>query len=168
MSSFQHPLNEAQFNKLYQQSIQEPDLFWEMQAKHYLHWTKPWDNLMGGDYSSPPINWFSGGELNICYNAIDRHLKDKANDIAIIWEGNEVSEHLLAINPFMNMFVKWPTYLYLLVLKKVILSAFICHLFQRLFTQCLHVLEFAPYIMSFLEAFHLSLRVNVSKIQKQS
>ncbi|NDH08467.1 MAG: acetate--CoA ligase [Gammaproteobacteria bacterium] len=93
MSSFQHPLNEAQFDKLYQQSIKEPDLFWEMQAKHYLHWTKPWDNLMGGDYFSPPINWFSGGELNICYNAIDRHLKDKANDIAIIWEGNEVSEH---------------------------------------------------------------------------
>ena len=93
MSSFKHPLDESEYKVLYQKSTQEPLLFWDMQAKHYLHWIKPWNKIIHGDLSSPPIQWFVGGELNICYNAVDRHLKDKANDIAIIWEGNEACEN---------------------------------------------------------------------------
>ncbi len=64
------------------QSIEQPEIFWGEQAKR-IFWKKLFDQVL--DYSSPPFaKWFVGGQTSICYNAIDRHLKDRAQQTALI------------------------------------------------------------------------------------
>jgi propionyl-CoA synthetase len=66
----------------YQQSIQAPEIFWAEQAKR-IYWEKPFSQVL--DYSAPPFaKWFVGGKTSICYNAIDRHLQDRAEQTALI------------------------------------------------------------------------------------
>ncbi len=63
--------------------------YWEQQALANIHWFKKWDKTLDGDFQNPNINWFVGGELNVCYNCVDRHLEHHKDKVAIIWEGNE-------------------------------------------------------------------------------
>lgn len=64
------------------QSIHEPEVFWAEQAKR-IHWETPFSQVL--DYSSPPFaKWFVGGKTSICYNALDRHLGQRANQTALI------------------------------------------------------------------------------------
>ncbi|MDH5601892.1 MAG: acetate--CoA ligase, partial [Gammaproteobacteria bacterium] len=83
-----------QYNTLYKQSIDDPETFWDEQAKKFLSWSKPWDKVM--DYSFAPdnvyIKWFQGGSLNVAYNCIDRHLDTKGDQVAIIWEGDDPND----------------------------------------------------------------------------
>ncbi len=66
----------------HQQSIQKPEIFWAEQAKR-IHWEKPFSEVL--DYSSPPFaKWFVGGKTSICYNALDRHLKERSEQAALI------------------------------------------------------------------------------------
>jgi len=66
----------------HQQSIQHPEIFWAEQAKR-IHWEKPFSQVL--DYSSPPFaKWFVDGQTSICYNALDRHLADRAEQAALI------------------------------------------------------------------------------------
>jgi len=76
------------YQKLYQQSIANPEDFWSEQAKQFLDWTKPWDTTLEFDYPKGEISWFKGGKLNVSVNCLDRHLETRGDQTAIIWEGD--------------------------------------------------------------------------------
>ncbi|MDF1623778.1 MAG: AMP-binding protein, partial [Pseudohongiella nitratireducens] len=50
---------------------------------------EPWDTVVSGDFSKADVKWFAGGKLNVCYNCVDRHLPTRADQVALIWEGDE-------------------------------------------------------------------------------
>ena len=62
----------AQYRKLYKQSIASPEKFWGQQAKSELIWFKPWKKVL--DWQEPFAKWFVGGQLNVSFNCLDRHL----------------------------------------------------------------------------------------------
>ena len=80
------------YRTLYQESVSDPEGFWAGQAEAF-YWEKRWDQVLDYNFhlgQGPiAINWFQGGLTNICYNCLDRHLPDKADQPAILWEGNE-------------------------------------------------------------------------------
>src|SRR3990167_1633608 len=81
------PTNYADF---YRQSIDQPDAFWAEQAR-LIDWHKPFDRVC--NYDKPPfVNWFEGGQTNLCHNAIDRHLKDRADQSALIAVSSETGQ----------------------------------------------------------------------------
>ena len=66
----------------YRRSIEQPEEFWAVQAR-LIHWHKPPQKIL--EYTNPPFRkWFAGGETNLCYNAIDRHLAERGEQPAII------------------------------------------------------------------------------------
>ncbi|WP_339526206.1 acetate--CoA ligase [Pseudomonas sp. EA_35y_Pfl2_R111] len=85
-------LNNDDYLRLYQQSIEQPEIFWAEQAKAFLDWSKPWTSVQQGDLLSGQGSWFKGGQLNVSYNCIDRHLEQRGEQIALIWEGDNPSE----------------------------------------------------------------------------
>lgn len=80
-----------QYKEDYLQSIQNPSEFWENIANEYT-WHKKWDRVVDWDFSTPNIQWFVNGKLNITENCLDRHLKTIGNKTAIIWEPNNPKE----------------------------------------------------------------------------
>src|SRR5437868_12890565 len=79
----------AQYKKLYDESVTSPETFWGNQAER-LHWFKKWTTVKNTSFKSPVnIKWFEGGELNVSYNCIDRHLQSRGDKTAIIWEGDD-------------------------------------------------------------------------------
>ena len=76
------------YKTLYQRSIKEPEAFWAEQADQFLRWSKRWNTVMDYDYPTGYIRWFEGGKLNVSVNCIDRHLETRADQVAIIWEGD--------------------------------------------------------------------------------
>ncbi len=85
-------INAKQYQSLYQQSIHAPAEFWGEQAEKFITWIEPWTHVVSGDFTTLDINWFSNGKLNACYNCVDRHLKTRGNQVAILWEGNSPHE----------------------------------------------------------------------------
>ncbi|MBX2914331.1 MAG: acetate--CoA ligase [Cyclobacteriaceae bacterium] len=83
--------NPAEYQRVYQQSIQQPEKFWEEIANDFV-WRTKWDKTLVWDFNKPEVKWFVGGKLNITENCIDRHLPTKANQTAIIWEPNDPQE----------------------------------------------------------------------------
>jgi acetyl-CoA synthetase len=85
-------LSPADYQRMYQQSVEHPDTFWAEQAKTFLDWSKPWQQVQHADLNTGEARWFKGGELNVSYNCIDRHLKERGDQIAIVWEGDNPGE----------------------------------------------------------------------------
>lgn len=85
-------LNPKRYEELYQQSINAPEEFWAEQAGELLHWHEPWKTVMRSEFKKAEASWFTGGKLNVAYNCIDRHLEKRAEQTAIIWEGDEPSD----------------------------------------------------------------------------
>ena len=87
-SSRAHIKSLAEYKKLYEKSINDPDAFWGEQAQN-LEWFKKWDKVL--DYSFGDnlyIKWFQGGKINVSVNCLDRHLNTaKKNKVALLWEG---------------------------------------------------------------------------------
>ena len=83
------------YQEEYQRSIADPQAFWAEKAEGF-HWFKKWDTVCSYNYNmdEAPINirWFEGGQTNIVYNCLDRHLDSRGDQVAIIWEGNEPGE----------------------------------------------------------------------------
>jgi acetyl-CoA synthetase len=77
------------YRQLYAQSIQDPDRFWAEQANRFVDWAKPWEQISEQDFTSGHIRWFSGAQLNVSHNCLDRHLATRGEQTAIIWEGDE-------------------------------------------------------------------------------
>ena len=70
------------YEEFYRQSIEQPEAFWAEQAKA-IHWRTPPKQIL--DYSNPPFRkWFAGGETNLCYNAVDRHLDERGDQLALV------------------------------------------------------------------------------------
>ena len=85
-------INEAQYRDMYAQSVSDPDAFWAEQGKR-LDWIKPFSIVKNTTYDYPhvSIKWYEDGELNVSVNCIDRHLATRADQVAIIWEGDDPS-----------------------------------------------------------------------------
>ena len=79
------------YQSLYQQSLEEPDIFWAEQAQ-MLEWHTPWTHISETDLLTGAASWFVGAKLNVAVNCIDRHLPERADDIAIIWEGDDPND----------------------------------------------------------------------------
>lgn len=85
-------LNEADYRALYNASISDPESFWAEQGLR-LQWSKPFTQAKNTTFEYPDvaIRWFEDGDLNVCVNCVDRHLAKRANQTAIIWEGDDPS-----------------------------------------------------------------------------
>ena len=79
------------YQSLYQQSLEEPDIFWSEQAQ-MLDWHTPWTHISETDLRTGAASWFVGAKLNVAVNCIDRHLPERADDTAIIWEGDDPND----------------------------------------------------------------------------
>ena len=80
----------SKYQEFHRRSIEDRDAFWGEQAR-LVDWHKPYEKVL--DYAKPPFaKWFVGGEINLCHNAVDRHLKDRANQPALIYISTETGE----------------------------------------------------------------------------
>ena len=77
-----------QYEKEYQQSIEQPEIFWAKIAEEFV-WIKKWDKVLEWEFFTPKIEWFQGGICNLSQNCLDRHLATRGNQIALIWEPND-------------------------------------------------------------------------------
>tara|TARA_B100002003_G_scaffold96268_1_gene89710 strand:+ start:5237 stop:7171 length:1935 start_codon:yes stop_codon:yes gene_type:complete len=84
-------LTDAQYQKMYQQSIDDPEGFWAQQADEFVTWSRRWDKVMDVDFHQAKITWFDGATLNASSNCLDRHLETRGDQVAIIWEGDDPS-----------------------------------------------------------------------------
>lgn len=80
------------YKTMYQHSIDKPEEFWGEKAEEFLTWEKKWSKVSDCDFSSAKIKWFVDGKLNVTVNCIDRHLNERGDQTAIIWEGDEPSD----------------------------------------------------------------------------
>jgi acetyl-CoA synthetase len=81
----------AQYRKLYEESIKDPEEFWGRLATAELAWIKPWKKVL--QWKVPDAKWFVGGRLNVSANCLDRHLgTPTANKAALIWEGEPAAD----------------------------------------------------------------------------
>lgn len=81
-------INEQQYHQMYKQSVENPDQFWAEQAEQFLTWDQRWSKVSEYDFVKGEAAWFINGKLNLAYNCIDRHLETRADQTAIIWEGD--------------------------------------------------------------------------------
>lgn len=77
-----------QYQQDYKHSVNDPEGFWAEIADNFI-WKKKWDKVLEWDFKKPDVKWFIGGKLNITENCLDRHLEERANQTAIIWEPND-------------------------------------------------------------------------------
>jgi len=87
-------ISNDEFEELYKESINNPDQFWDREARNYLSWDKEWDVVKESDLAKGDINWFKGAKLNASVNCIDRHLECNGEKTAIIWEGDDPQDSL--------------------------------------------------------------------------
>ncbi len=81
-----------QYHKVYKQSVEQPEEFWADIASQFS-WKKKWNKVLTWNFKEPYIKWFDGATLNITENCLDRHLAERGDQAAIIWEPNDPSEH---------------------------------------------------------------------------
>ncbi len=80
-----------EYQKEYKHSVENPEAFWAEQAEQFT-WQKKWDTVLEWNFDEPNIKWFVGGQLNITENCLDRHLKERGEQTAILWEPNDPNE----------------------------------------------------------------------------
>ena len=85
VNSFEH------YKELYTQSTENPEKFWGDVAENF-RWRKKWDSVCEWDFEEPKIKWFEGGRLNITENCLDRHLDERGDKVALMWEPNDPKE----------------------------------------------------------------------------
>ncbi|MCL5779115.1 acetate--CoA ligase [Limibaculum sp. FT325] len=87
----------ARYEEMYRASVDDPETFWAEHGKR-IDWIKPYTKVKNTsyDYHNVYIKWFEDGTLNVAANCVDRHLKDRAHQTAIIWESDDpgVSQHI--------------------------------------------------------------------------
>ncbi|MBU6949778.1 acetate--CoA ligase [Hahella sp. HN01] len=87
-------LDEQKYQDLYRQSITEPEKFWAEHAQR-LDWFKPFSKVKDTSFQAPDVHirWFEDGYLNVSHNCLDRHLEQRGDQTAIIWQGDDPNEH---------------------------------------------------------------------------
>ncbi|EMR02862.1 acetate--CoA ligase [Cesiribacter andamanensis] len=81
----------GEYRAAYKRSVEEPEAFWAELARRFS-WKKPWDTTLEWNFAEPSIQWFRGGVLNISENCLDRHLQERGDKVALIWEPNDPTE----------------------------------------------------------------------------
>ena len=77
--------SEAEYEAMYRRSLEDPEGFWGEAARE-LDWFKPWSKVIDGE--GPDTKWFTGGQMNLAHNCVDRHAKGSRRDkVALLWEG---------------------------------------------------------------------------------
>jgi acetyl-CoA synthetase len=79
------------YQQEYKKSVESPEQFWEEIAEDFV-WRKKWNKVVEWDFKKPEIKWFLGGKLNITENCLDRHLPERGDQTAIIWEPNNPAD----------------------------------------------------------------------------
>ncbi len=85
-----------QYQKDYEKSVNDPEGFWGDVANNY-QWMKKWDRVLEWNFEEPKVKWFLNGQLNITENCLDRHLAERGNKLAIIWEPNDPKERVVRL-----------------------------------------------------------------------
>lgn len=85
-------ITNEQYLEMYRASIEAPETFWNAQANEFLTWSKPFSQINTADLPAGKTEWFADGELNASVNCIDRHLPARAEQTAIIWEGDDPND----------------------------------------------------------------------------
>ena len=87
------------YRKEYERSVADPEAYWAEMAETHVSWFKPWKEVMSYDFDTiglnqgPYVKFFDGAKLNVCYNCVDRHVKNgKADKVAIQWQGERAEE----------------------------------------------------------------------------
>ena len=88
-------IDEARYEEMYARSVSDNEGFWAEEARR-IDWIKPFSTVKDVSFAKDDlhIRWYGDGTLNVCYNCVDRHLPAKADDVAIIWEGDDPSRDL--------------------------------------------------------------------------
>ena len=84
-------IDTTKYQEMYKRSVENPEAFWHEQARNLVLWQKQFSKVKNVSYSYPDVSikWFEDGVLNVSENCIDRHLEDKSEAVAILWEGDE-------------------------------------------------------------------------------
>jgi acetyl-CoA synthetase len=83
----------AEYRAEHALSIADPSAYWSRRATELIDWYHPFQQGLAGDFTVGDITWFAGGKLNVCYNAVDRHVQaGRGDETAVIWEGDEPTE----------------------------------------------------------------------------
>lgn len=77
------------YTEMYHQSLADPDAFWSEQAEKHIDWFHKFTKVSDCDFTQSMSSWFLGGKMNVCYNCVDRHLAERSEKTAILWEGDE-------------------------------------------------------------------------------
>lgn len=80
-----------EYQEAYAESVANPEKFWAEIANHFT-WRKKWDTVLKWNFEEPNVQWFINGKLNITENCFDRHLPQRANQVALYWEPNNPNE----------------------------------------------------------------------------
>ena len=86
-------IDEETYQAMYRRSIEDPDGFWADMANEHVHWFRKWDKVADWRFDGDvDIRWFDGARVNVSYNCLDRHLAERGDKPAILWEGDEPGE----------------------------------------------------------------------------
>src|ERR1700754_3721651 len=92
MSNYPYQIKSLEeYQSVYKQSVEDPEGFWAGVADHFT-WRRKWDKVLDWNFTGPEVKWFSGAQLNITENCLDRHLAERGDQPAIIWEPNDPEE----------------------------------------------------------------------------
>jgi acetyl-CoA synthetase len=80
-----------EYKSTYKKSIENPEQFWGEIAENFT-WRKKWSKVLSWDFTKPEVKWFEGGKLNITENCLDRHLAERSDKVAILFEPNDINE----------------------------------------------------------------------------
>ena len=86
-------IDEASYQAMYKRSIEDPEGFWTDMANEHVHWFRKWDKVSDWSFDGDVgIRWFDGAKVNVAYNCLDRHLEERGDKPAILWEGDQPGE----------------------------------------------------------------------------
>ncbi|MDP2379448.1 MAG: acetate--CoA ligase, partial [Pseudohongiella sp.] len=85
-------IDQAGYKRMYEHSVTDPESFWGEQASQYLDFFSPYSTVFEGDFSQGSVTWFKDAKLNVSWNCIDRHLPQRAQQTAFIWEGDDPAD----------------------------------------------------------------------------
>ncbi len=81
------------YEALWRESLDQPFAFWSRMSERFVDWIEPWQELNREDLAKGEIAWFLGGKLNVAANCLDRHLAERGDRTAILWEGDEPGDN---------------------------------------------------------------------------
>ena len=86
-------IDEAAYQAMYRRSLADPEGFWADMANEHVHWFRKWDKVADWRFDGDVgIRWFDGARVNVSYNCLDRHLAERGDKPAILWEGDAPGE----------------------------------------------------------------------------